>query len=82
MWRKKWDINFYRSGFFRIHDIIVRKHYIFYSLFLLKIIAERSNINSSRQKDKKIIFIQSLLIFLGGKSKGILLVAKAHLFQE
>ena len=74
-------MRFYRSGFFRIHDIIVGKHYIFYSLLLL-IIAERSNINSSRQKDKKIFFIKTWLIFLGGKSKGILLVAKAHLFQE
>ena len=44
--------------FFDIRDIIVRKHNIFYSLFLLKIIVGRNNINESSQKAKKIFFIQ------------------------
>ena len=44
--------------FFDIHDIIVRKHNIFYSLFLLKIIVGRNNINASSQKAKKIFFIK------------------------
>ena len=80
--KKKWIINFLWLRAFRIHDIIVLKHYIFYYLFLLRIIVGRNNENSSSQKDKKIFFIKTWLIFLGGKSKGTLQVAKAHLFQE
>ena len=49
---------FMAQVFFDIHDIIVRKHNIFYSLFLLKIIVGRNNINESSQKAKKIFFIK------------------------